>query len=221
MEFDSAEHERVYRVMRSNVGDGGSARDESGPEGLWRWVRARYIARAASKSRLAVEQAFPDRATEALPYYERLLRITPSGDATVEQRQAAAVNRFTLSFASDMPDLTRALQRIDPRFNVIMPAAELSVTTQPARAFDGYAAELPMGDGRRSTAWPNYSSDFEVYVVLELGDGVAPGVEERDEISAARRLLDDVLPAHNTAHVATHRGFKLDRSKLDLTSFGG
>jgi hypothetical protein len=221
MDFESAEHERIYRALRSAVGKGGSAANELGLEGTWRWVRAKWLAEVSRKSELAAEQAFPDRATEALPYYERLLQITPRDEASIEDRQIAVARAYALQLASDIPDLLRALQQIDARFTLVVPPAHLSVTTQAARAFDGYAGELPMGDGRKSTRFPNYSSDFEVYTVLELGGGAVPTTEERDSIAAARRLLHDVLPAHNTFQVATHRGFTLDVDRLDLTSFGG
>jgi hypothetical protein len=221
MDFESAEHERIYRAMRANVGKGGSAVNENGIDGLWRWVRSKWLATVSRKSELATEQAFPDRATEALPYYERLLQITPRDEASVEDRQLAVARAYALQLAADLPDVTRVLQQIDERFMVVSPPAHLSTTTQAARAFDGYAGDLPMGDGRKSTAFPNYSSDFDVYAVLELGGGVVPDATEREAIAAARRLLHDVLPAHNTFQIATHRGFTLDVDRLDLTSFGG
>jgi hypothetical protein len=35
----------------------------------------------------------------------------------------------------------------------------------------------------------------------------------------ARRLLHDILPATANLQIVTHRGFTLDVSRLDLTSF--
>jgi hypothetical protein len=219
------EHERIYRAMRAIVGKGGSATDDSGIEGLWRFVRSKAIASVARKSRDAALQAFPDQATDLLPYYERLLRLTPDLDDTDEDRQAAALELYALQIASDLPSIGAALQRIDERFTLLPSDPDLSMTTIFGRAFDDHEAAEPFiassedanTSGRRSTAFPNYSSEFTAIVLLELGDGVAPNTAERRALATARRLLTDLLPGHNDAVLITHSGFTLGVSLLDQT----
>lgn len=224
LEFGGGETvvERIYYALRSAAGQGGSAEnDDYTIDGLWRQVRARAIASAATTMERAALQVLPDHATDLLPYYEQLLLLTPDPSQSEQARRDAAAQLYALQIASDLPSITRALQQIDPRFSIVVPRPEASCTTINGRAFEDYAATLPFEGGRKSTAFPNYSSNFETYVLLDLGGGVVPAPIERAAMTTARRLLQDVLPGHNTLHVVTHRGFTLDRDRLDLTSFGG
>jgi hypothetical protein len=219
------EHEHVYRALRAMVGKGGSAVDESGIDGLWRFVQAKAIASVTRKGELVALQAFPDHATELLPYYERLLLLTPDLDDTEEDRQAAALEAYARQIAGDLPDVGASLQRIDARFTILPSDPELSLTTRLGRAFDDLEQAEPYvpgsedanNSGRRSTAFPNYSSEFTAVVLLELGDGVAPSSTERRSLATAKRLLDDLLPGHNDAVLITHSGFTLGVSLLDYT----
>lgn len=223
--------ERLYRAHRSTVGQGGSAANEDRSiEALWRLCRMRAFARVAAMAERSALQAFPDHSTDLLPYYERLLMLTPSPADTLEERQAAAAERYALQIQSAVRTVADGLQRLDPRFEIIATDADRSTTTVAGRAFEDLAHAEPFvgsddedspWSGRQSTAWPNYSSEFVADVVLELGDGVQPSALERLTIAAARRFLHDVLPAHNDVRVSTHRGFTLDVSRLDLTSLGG
>lgn len=225
MDFESTEHERMYRALRAIVGKGGSAVDDSGIEGLWRSVRAAAIARCASKGRLAALQAFPDQASELLPYYERLLLITADDGDAVEDRQTEAAERYTLQIASDLPSVEASLARIDARFSLVVTDPELSCSTVHGRAFEDFDRAEPFVPDdeaafslqRRSTEYPNYSSEFTFYALLELGDGAVPDDADRRAMLAARRLLADLMPAHEDLVMINHLGFTVGVSALDYT----
>lgn len=209
----------IYRALRAAAGRGGYALNEAGSiDGLIRRVRAAAIALIADQADRAVLQALPDHATDALEYYERLLGLTDDPDLTLEERQQTAAALYALQQAADVPSLRAALARIDERFDVLTPAASTGTTTVAGRAFQDLQTEEPFGAGRLSTAWPNYASASIVRVLFELGDGVLPDEDERRAMKLARRLLLDVLPATVDLQIATHRGFRLDVSRLGLTS---
>jgi hypothetical protein len=213
--------ERHYLALRSMVGEGGSAEDDEGTiDGLWRQVRARAIASVAAGGERAALQAFPDRATDALPYYERLLAVTNDPSASEQERREAVTVLYALQIASAVPDIVTALQLIDSRFSVITTSPDQSDTTIIGRAFEDYAETEPFEGGRKSTAYPNHSTEFILYVLFDLGGGNPPSTSERRLMQSARKLLNEVLPAHNDFQIVTHRGFTLDVDLLDLTSFG-
>lgn len=212
--------ELIYRALREATGKGGYAEDELGSiDGLIRRTRARAIAAVAAMSERSALQAFPNHATDLLPYYERLLGLTDDPDLTLEERQAAAAALYALQQASDVPSLRTALAAIDARFDVLATSWETAVTTRAGRAFQALAGDEPFGGGRESTAFPNYSTASYVTALLDLGDGVEPNDDERRSIKLARRLLHDVIPATADLQIVTHHGFTLDVSLLDLTSF--
>jgi hypothetical protein len=209
----------IYNAWRSAVGKGGSASSPSAIEALFRRVRARAVAAVADMGERAALQAFPNLATDLLPYYERLLGLTDDPDLTEDQRRAVAAAQYTLEIASDVPGIQDSLQQLDERFAVVIPDPNRTLTTMMGRAFEDMAGAEPFGGGRLSTSLPNYSGLLVLRVVLELGDGVQPDADERRAMRQARQLLHDVLPAANDLQIVTHRGFKLDVSRLDLTSF--
>lgn len=211
----------IYRALRSASGKGGYAENENGIDGLIRRVRAAAIASVAEQSDNAVLQGFPNHATDLLGYYERLVGLSDDPDLTIEERQQAAATIYALQQASDVPSLRQALALIDERFTIVTSPYATSTTTITGRAFEDLAGDEPFGGGRESSAYPNFSSTSELRVVFELGDGVQPTAEERRKIKLARRLLHDAIPATTDLQIVTHRGFILDVSRLDLTSFGG
>jgi hypothetical protein len=215
-----ADLDDLYQALRSAVGEGGSAeQDATTIDGLWRLCRARAIASVASFGERAATQAFPDRATDLLPYYERLLRPIATGETDDERREAAALS-YALQIASSVRDIAIALRAIDPRFNVTATLPAQSDTTLFGRAFEGLDGSLPFGGGRKSTRYPNYSTEFILFVVLDLGGGVQPTTVDRRLMASAAQLLNNVLPAFNDWQIVTHRGFTLDIDRLDLTALG-
>lgn len=208
----------VYRALRSAAGKGGSADSEDGIDALIRRVRARAIAAVEDMAERSALQAFPDHATDLLPYYERLVGLTDDPDLTEEERQDAAAALYALQMASDVPSIEAELQTIDARFSVVTAAPAKSTVTMGGRAFEDFDGASPFGGGRQSTAFPNFAGTLVLRVLFELGDGVAPSADERRQMKLARRLLHDILPATNDLQIVTRRGFTLDVSKLDLTS---
>jgi hypothetical protein len=212
--------ERLYLALRSSAGKGGVADSEASIEALWRQVKARWIAKVAIGSLRAVEQAFPNRATDALPYYEELFKLHATG--TEEERQAAAALRYTQQGGGALPSVELELQRIDDRFSIVNQRHDGTTTTVPGRAFSDFDDLEPFEpeSSWHSSELPNYSGELIVYALLDLGDGVQPDASERASMRAARTLLCDALPADHDFRIVTHRGFTLDVSRLDLTSFG-
>lgn len=223
MQFGGGETETelVYRAMRANVGQGGAAEDDTTTiEGLWRQARAVGIAAFMTFGERSALQAFPDRATDLLPYYERLFLLTNDPATSEQARREAAAYQYALQIASAIPDIATALQVIDPRFSVLGTSFDQADVTVFGRAFEDFTGEEPFNGGRKSTAFPNYSTELVLFVLLDLGGGNAPNASERRAMDSARRLLNDVLPAFNDLQIVTHRGFTLDVDRLDLTSFG-
>jgi hypothetical protein len=212
--------ELVYRALRSAAGKGGYAEAEAySIDGLIRRVRASAIAGVADMALRSALQAFPNHATDLLSYYERLLGLSDDPDLTEDERREAAAHLYTLQRASDIPTIRAVLLQLDARFEVITASPDTSTTTIAGRAFEDLAGDLPFLGGRFSTAFPNYSSVLVLFALLELGDGVLPDAAERRSMKLARRLLHDILPATADLQIVTHRGFTLDVSRLDLTSF--
>jgi hypothetical protein len=223
MQFGGGETgtESVYRALRANVGKGGSAEDDANTiEGLWRQARAVGIAAFMTFGERSALQAFPDRATDALPYYERLLLLTNDPATSEQDRREAAAYQYALQIASAIPDIATALQVIDPRFSVLATSFDQADVTLFGRAFEDFAGDEPFNGGRESTRFPNHSTEFVCFVLLDIGGGNQPSPSERRSIESARRLLNEVLPAFNDLQIVTHRGFTLDVDRLDLTSFG-
>jgi hypothetical protein len=223
MSFGGAETETelVYRALRATVGQGGFAEDDTNTvEGLWRQARAVGIASFMSFGERSALQAFPDHATDALPYYEQLLLLTNDPATSEQDRREAVAFQYALQIASAIPDIATALQVIDPRFAVLATSFDQADVTVFGRAFEDFAGVESFNGGRKSTAFPNYSTELVLFVLLDLGSGNVPSPRERRAMDSARRLLGEVLPAFNDFQIVTHRGFTLDVDRLDLTSFG-
>jgi hypothetical protein len=216
--------ESIYLALRSAGGRGGAAEDDEHTiDGLWRQCRARAVATVAASGERSALQAFPDRATDLLPYYESLVGAAsdPAGDP--EARREAAAVLFTRQIASSVPDIALALRAIDPRFSVLTATYAESDATLFGRAFEDLAGALPFGGGRQSTRLPNYSTSFVLFVLFDIGASAVPDTSERRALATAGQLLSEVLPGHNSYEIVTRRGvggFTLDVDLLDLTAFG-
>lgn len=213
--------ENIYFALRSAGGKGGAAEDDEHTiDGLWRQCRARAVATVAASGERSALQAFPDHATDLLPYYERLVGVASDPTGNAEARREAAAVLYTRQIASSVPDIALALGAIDERFSVLATSYEQSDATLFGRAFEDFAGSLPFGGGRQSTRFPNYSTSFVLFVLLDLGAGIAPTTTERRAMATAAQLLAEVLPGHNGFQIVTSRGFMLDVDLLDLTAFG-
>lgn len=208
--------EKLARALRSASGRGGSADDESSIDGAWRAAIARALAAAATTAERAALQAFPHRATDLLPYYERLLGL--DGGGSTSERQAAAGALYGARAGADAPSLEAELAALDPRFRLLSTPAAVAVTTVAGRAFADRDGAEPFGGGRESTALPAYSSARVVRALLDLGGGALSSDAERRTIETARRLLHRALPVTHAFSIVTHHGFTLDTDRLDVTS---
>jgi hypothetical protein len=209
--------ERIYVALRSAAGKGGSAADDSGIEGLRRKVIARALAAVTSGGERAALQAFPHLATDLLPYYERIYGLADDPDLTEAERREAAAQLYTLQLAASLPEIAASLAAIDERFSIVSIPDSLSIITVAGRAFEDYDGAEPFGGGRQSTALPNYSTRVDVVVLLDIADGVAPGITELRSMQRAARLLHDVLPNDASYHIITHLGFAVGVSLLGFT----
>lgn len=209
----------TYAALRSSVGVGGSALDDENTiDGVWRQARASAIAAARASGERAVLQAFPGHATDLLPYYEGLFALVPEDEGNLVARRLAAEQRYTAEVDSSVPGVTAALQQIDARFAIIESDHAESVETMFGRGFQDYAASLPFGGGRKSSRFHNYSSDFVLYVLLDLGVGVVPGPAEDELLRRGADYLNTALPTWVNFQITVASGFILDQSLLDLTS---
>jgi hypothetical protein len=208
----------TYQAMRSAVGVGGSALDDENTiDGVWRQARATALASARAASERAVLQAFPGSATDALPYYEDLFRLVPEDENNLVQRRIESELRYVAEVDSSVPAITLQLQAIDERFSIIETTHEQAVETILGRAFEDFDATLPFGGGRRSTLFANYSTEFVLFVLFDLGSGVDPGPPEAAILRAALDYLNVALPTWVNLQTATADGFILNESLLDIT----
>lgn len=216
--------ELAYEAMRAAVGLGGAAEDGT-IEAAWRMARARGL-RAAFCDGRAAANYLPDRATDALPVYEEILDVVAAPGTSDQERRDAVTDRWT-----QVPDATTAalqaeLQEIDALFSIIDGDRDSAATTVLGRAFEDWTPSDPdasgpaFGGGRKSTLWPNYSSDFHCLVLYALSAG-AITVSARNNIERAKALLNEALPAWvDFLFSRTTTGFTLDTDLLDLGSFG-
>jgi hypothetical protein len=219
------DHERVWRALRSLVGQGGPGPEDS-LEDLWRQCKAVALAADVIDPERAFLQGVPGKQTSHIDVYEDLLFIPRA--PTDAQRAIAVRDAITLQLKAQLPFIDEALKRIDPRFAVDdIPWAQ-SATTELGRAFGPRVGGPAYGSGvsaaRTATAWPNYADPFVLYVNYAL----APGSTEPNErsLDAAGRLLNNVLPAWCDWSISTGDGdgFFLDGgpdddSLLDQTAF--
>lgn len=211
------EIERTYQMLRAAEGKGAASTDDESIEALWRQSLAKGVGLVGTFDERAALQAFPDKATDLLPYYERLLHTEPAPTASQEERRQTAASRFTASAGFLHAEIEASLQAIDARFVVEIPDQEVCTTTHWGRWFQDYAASEPFGGGRRSTLLPNYATEFIFIAVMDLG-GAFPTPEESRAILRAQRHLAEVLPAWDAIAVVTSFGFELDIDRLDYTA---
>jgi hypothetical protein len=188
---------KAYQTIRQAVGEGGSAENDRGIDGLWRRSRAKGLAAATSAKRRALLQAFPQLATDAIPYYERLCKIIPPLDATETQRRDAVVERYTRQPIRSHNELLAALQDIDPAFTIAAHNDAKEIVAFFGRAFDGHDPSSPavqpqFGIPGGCTQYPAFSTRQTVRVSYPITG--APTAEQKVRMDRARALLREALP---------------------------
>lgn len=200
--------ELAYQQLRDAVGEGGSAKDDSGIDGLWRMCRAHGVAAGSSAERRAAYQAFPQFATDLIPYHERILRIAPRVGAPDSERRDVITERWYEVAVASVPDLDRELKKIDERLSILESPYERSISTEFGRVFQAYdsneegpAFNLP--GSKAHTEVPNYSTHQVVRVRFTLGYAGVPVPSDRAIISRVRDLLRRTLPSDTTFSIST------------------
>jgi hypothetical protein len=193
--------ESAYQVLRNAVGKGGSAEDDTKIEGLWRRSEAKGVASAMSHKRRALIQANPLFATDTLAYYERILGVVPPEGASEAERRAAVVPLWARRIDASVANVAAELEALDARFSVIESPEELSVTTQPGRAF-GSRVELMVLPGEISRV-ANHSSDFTLRVLFTLGYAGVPTTADRLLIHLAQLKLRELAQGWEDFTIST------------------
>ena len=214
--------ESLHLMLRGAVGKGGASIDDESLEAIWRQCKARVIAASGTFDERAALQAFPDLATDLLPYYERTLADRRrSASETDEVRRARLAARWTDEIGGNDAALEAALQTIDSRFTVV-PAVESDATTTIwGRWFEDLAGTEPFNGGRSATLFPNYSTEFVLTALLTLSGG-GIDLDAQRAIAEAQDFLADNLAAWIGIQVAVDvAGFHLDVDVLDYTALTG
>jgi hypothetical protein len=215
------EEAKTYRVLRAAVGVGGSAPDDSGIDGLWRWARARALAAATSAYRRAIYSAFPNLATDLIPYYERALGLPSDETAAEQDRREAVRGLWPMRASSVIRDVAAQLQQIDTRFSIVVADDAKSSTTHDGRWFGhlpGVTAEPPFGLAYHSS----YAAETSRYVMLVLFDvGYLAGLSAPDarKRAEAEKMLCTVLPPWWDFRIVTSIGFLAGVSPIGLTGW--
>lgn len=206
----------MYEQLRDAVGIGGwDPREDESIDGIIRAAKAKGLAAAASHDASAALQAFAGMAVDQLEWFERALGIVASPDEPLVDRQAVVALKWVRVVSAVVPELEERLQSIDQRFSILSVDWKKESTTTLGKPFEQHDGSDAFGGGRTSTQLPNYSSEFVLRVLLDLGSGVAPDQEDLRRIDTAKRLLGEALPSWMTFTIGTEQGFVLDRSVLD------
>ncbi len=218
--------DEVYDAMFQNVGDGIQAPDGTLVE-KWRKARARGIAVFTEDDRAAA-QAFPDISTDYLPVWEDILNIPPTPGASVSQRQATVLAAYTRTIDATFPKLTESLQSIDALMSILLIPHDLVRTTVPGRTFQDWDPSDPTasgppfnlaatsGAGSTASGFPNFSDEFILTVLFDVGAGIL-SVSNQRKFAEAQDTLNESLPAWVDFRLFTECGFILDQDILDVT----
>lgn len=205
--------ERAYKTLRQAVGEGGSAPDDRGIDGLWRRSKAQGLAAATSHCRRALNQAFPFLATDLLPYYERILGIVPPTGATEASRREEVTRLWVLRTNSVVPSLAEELLALDSRLTIVQQPHDKAGVAQFGRAFaalddaNGDPLEAPeYGLERGHAVAPGYSTDQIVNVLFAVGHAGPLTDAELVVVERAKRLLRKMLGSDTDFQISVEDG---------------
>jgi hypothetical protein len=193
--------EQCYQVLRKAVGKGGSADDDTGIEGLWRRSEAKGLAAAASHVRRAFIQSNPLFATDLIPYFERVLGITPPEGASEASRRSEIVPLWVRKIDASMPGVEAELVKLDPRFSLIDIPRDLEIAAMPGRIFGSESDPMVLPQNVSRVA--NYSSSFAVRVLFDLGYAGVPTQADQRILELARRKLRELVQSWETWTITT------------------
>lgn len=231
--------EAAYQALRSAVGTGNATPVTEPRESLmeaWRLAKARGIAAATEDAR-AMAQYFPAGATDMIPMYEQLLRVSFPVETSDQERRDELERLWTRYLDSAIPTVDELLTELDPSITILIPDHDLLRETQAGRMFQdwdptaanasGPAFGLIGGSaGPNATGFPNYSDDFIFMIRYPLT--AAPTEAQQVIISKIGTVMNEVMPSWCDYRVFSVGsgvdgdtiGFILDTDLLDLTVFG-
>lgn len=220
---DPGPEEKIYLLLKGALLPAGVAATDSFEvttfDGLWRAARAAGLAALEDVDEAAHWQAFPSTAYDEIASYEEVLGIVPRVGASLAERARDAAELWTSKVGASYGELEAALQIIDERFSFLDAGYANSGITVPGKVFapftEGGTSALFAGS-LACSRWPNFSDDYVVKVLYDVG-AVAPAGEVGRVYNQAYKILDDALPAWNDFQIVFETGFTLDESRLDLT----
>jgi hypothetical protein len=217
---------RVYLVLRSAVGQGGSAVDDSGIDGLWRRSRALGLSAATSATRRAFCNAWPFLSTDLLPHYERTLGIVLDSGASEDERRKAVAAMWPAKSSAVCLDVENELKRIDPRFTFELVPEILTTTSWDGRWFgsiEGGEAPVFVAGGNNYSELAGPTTRYMATAFLPVDDpGLLTKQDERSFQLGTMRLRA-MLPSWEGFEVSLSvpsDGFLLDWSLMDVTALG-
>ncbi len=220
---DPGPEEKIYDALRGALLPAGMAAEDSYEvatfDGLWRAARAAGLAALEDVDEAAHWQAFPQTASDEVPSYEEVLGIVPSPQLSLAERARDVTELWTSKAGASFSELGAALELLDTRFSFIHAGYANSGYVVPGKVY-GVLGEADIGtfDGLLSCSlWPNFSDDYVVKVLYDIGTGSAVAGETGRVYSQAYKILDDALPAWNDFQITFGSGFILDTSRLDVT----
>lgn len=210
---------KAYGQLRRAVGEGGSASDDTGLDGLWRRSRAKGLAAATSAKRRAILQAFPHLATDAVPFYERATGHVAAPDESETARREAATSLWTAQLEVDLPSLGDDLAAIDSRLTLMAATYAAETISHFGRVFGPLdpSLEPTFGATPAHSIAPNFATTFVVRVKFTVGYAGPLTLADARIYERCKARLRDVLPSWVTFSVVTSVGFILNESPLDLT----
>jgi hypothetical protein len=211
---------RAYKTIRDAVGEGGSAPEDRGLDGLWRRSRARGLAAATSANRRALFNFWPHLATDLLPYYERVLGLVPDVEASDAVRRAAVVAAWTAQLSATIPALTEQLAALDARFTILPLQPAQGRHTQAGRSLGPLwpsSGEPTWGSTPAASNYPNEATAFVLQLRFTVGYATALSSVDSALLEQALDILRRRLPSWMTWEVTTSTGFLVGVSPLGLT----
>ncbi len=185
-------------------------------DGAWHQAIASGLGLVSTIGEAAIWQAFPNTVSDLLPEYERILNVAPPLNASDETRRQLIVPKWLGDIKSDYPDLAAALTQLDARFTLEAPNHTLARTSDFGKVIDEQAGPGTFRGGSTSQ-YPNYSDDFIMNVLLDVGEGVPATGTVGAAKASGEQLLADSIPAWCDYNVILDVGFTLDISLLDVT----
>lgn len=231
--------EAVYAALRSAVGEGNYTPTIEPRESMmesWRLARARGIAAALDDAR-AMSQFFPAAATDMIPMFEQLLRVSFPAATSDQEKRNTLESLWTRYLDAAVPTVLELLQELEATLTIVIPDHDLLRETQAGRMFQDWDPTSPATSGPAfalvagsagpdCTAFPNYADDFVFLIRYPLT--AAPTEAQQATIASIGILMNEVMPSWCDYRVFSvgsgiggdSIGFILDTDLLDLTVFG-